>query len=51
MSFTDHHFEITVGDIRGLSIFNSTVWGETDCYIQYHFPNQHQNMDLDTEGN
>jgi hypothetical protein len=52
-SFTvaDHQFEITVEDIRGLSIFKSTVWGETDCYVQYHFPSQIQNTnDFDNEG-
>ncbi|XP_031563486.1 C2 domain-containing protein 3-like [Actinia tenebrosa] len=50
-SVVDHQFEITVEDIRGLSIFKSTVWGETDCYVQYHFPSQIQQStdDLDHE--
>ena len=29
---------MTVSGIRGLSVFNSTVWGEADCFVQYHFP-------------
>ena len=24
--------------VHGLSVFNSTVWGEADCFVQYHFP-------------
>ncbi|XP_068718257.1 C2 domain-containing protein 3-like isoform X2 [Montipora capricornis] len=36
----EHQFEITVEDIRGLSVFGSTLWGETDCFVQYHFPFQ-----------
>ena len=36
----EHQFEIVVEDIRGLSMFGSTVWGETDCFVQYHFPFQ-----------
>ncbi|CAH3017538.1 unnamed protein product, partial [Porites evermanni] len=36
----EHQFEITVEDIRGLCVFGSTVWGETDCFVQYHFPFQ-----------
>ena len=29
---------MTVSGVRGLSVFNSTVWGEADCFVQYHFP-------------
>lgn len=36
----EHQFEIIVEDIRGLSVFGNTVWGETDCFVQYHFPFQ-----------
>ena len=36
----EHQFEVVVDDIRGLSVFGSTVWGETDCFVQYHFPRQ-----------
>ena len=31
-------FDVTVSGVRGLSVFNSTVWGEADCFVQYHFP-------------
>jgi len=34
----EHQFEIVVEDIKGLSVFGNTVWGETDCFVQYHFP-------------
>ena len=38
-----HTFDVTVSGVRGLSVFNSSVWGEADCFIQYHFPaNDHQ---------
>ncbi|EDO47138.1 predicted protein [Nematostella vectensis] len=39
-SLVEHQFEVVVEDIRGLSVFRSTVWGETDCFVQYHFPHQ-----------
>lgn len=31
-------FEVTVNGVRDLSAFNNTVWGEADCFVQYHFP-------------
>ena len=33
-----HVFTVTVSGVRGLSVFNNTVWGEADCFVQYHFP-------------
>ena len=33
-----HVFEVTVDGVRGLSVFSNTVWGEADCFVQYHFP-------------
>ncbi len=33
-------FEVTVEGVRDLTAFNNTVWGETDCFVQYHFPTQ-----------
>lgn len=36
----EHQFEIVVEEIKGLSVFGNTVWGETDCFVQYHFPFQ-----------
>ena len=44
---------MTVSGVRGLSVFNNTVWGEADCFVQYHFPGltrQPQCKDRDTEG-
>lgn len=48
----EHQFEIIVEDIRGLSVFGNTVWGETDCFVQYHFPFQRlqQLMQLTGQG-
>uniref|UniRef100_A0A2K6T2X3 C2 domain containing 3 centriole elongation regulator n=1 Tax=Saimiri boliviensis boliviensis TaxID=39432 RepID=A0A2K6T2X3_SAIBB len=37
----EHCFEICVKMLQGLTTFQATVWGEADCYIQYHFPVQH----------
>ncbi|XP_062423462.1 C2 domain-containing protein 3 isoform X3 [Rhea pennata] len=36
----EHVFEIRVESVKGLTPLQSTVWGEADCYIQYHFPVQ-----------
>ncbi|XP_064000135.1 C2 domain-containing protein 3-like [Pogoniulus pusillus] len=36
----EHLFEIHVESMKGLSALQSTVWGEADCYVQYHFPVQ-----------
>ncbi|NXU95480.1 C2CD3 protein, partial [Xiphorhynchus elegans] len=36
----EHMFEICVKSVKGLTPLQSTVWGEADCYIQYHFPIQ-----------
>ncbi|KAJ7426082.1 hypothetical protein WISP_19115 [Willisornis vidua] len=36
----EHMFEIHVESVKGLTPLQSTVWGEADCYIQYHFPVQ-----------
>jgi len=45
-----HIFEVVIEGIRGLSIFMNSVWGEADCFVQYHFPKQLQqkeNKDMD----
>ncbi|XP_071613890.1 C2 domain-containing protein 3 isoform X2 [Heliangelus exortis] len=34
----EHEFEIHVESVKGLTPLQSTVWGEADCYVQYHFP-------------
>ncbi|NXX51004.1 C2CD3 protein, partial [Tricholaema leucomelas] len=36
----EHLFEIHVESLKGLSALQGTVWGEADCYVQYHFPVQ-----------
>ncbi|XP_056296608.1 C2 domain-containing protein 3 isoform X3 [Pseudoliparis swirei] len=36
----EHLFVIKVERINGLTLLQSTVWGEADCYIQYSFPCQ-----------
>ena len=42
----EHQFEIVVEKIKGLSVFGNAVWGETDCFVQYHFPFQ-RHLDSD----
>ena len=44
---------MTVSGVRGLSVFSNTVWGEADCFVQYHFPSltkQPHSRDGDGEG-
>ena len=42
LSLIEHHFEIMIESINGLRAFESMVWGESDCFIQYLFPTQHE---------
>ncbi|XP_057312675.1 C2 domain-containing protein 3-like isoform X2 [Hydractinia symbiolongicarpus] len=35
-----HQIEITLERVNGMLHGNQEVWGETDCYIQYYFPEQ-----------
>ncbi|XP_065801671.1 C2 domain-containing protein 3 isoform X4 [Muntiacus reevesi] len=37
---TEHHFELLVDKVKGLTPLQATVWGEADCYVQYYFPVQ-----------
>jgi hypothetical protein len=37
-SYTHHQFTVQVEGIRALEVAANTVWGEADCFIQYHFP-------------
>ena len=37
-----HVFEVVIEGVRNLSTFSNTIWGEADCFIQYHFPKQLQ---------
>ncbi|CAF0935186.1 unnamed protein product [Adineta steineri] len=41
-SLIEHHFEIMIESINGLRAFESMVWGESDCFIQYSFPTQQE---------
>ncbi|XP_038063110.1 C2 domain-containing protein 3-like [Patiria miniata] len=36
----EHIFEVVVEGVRGLPQLEDTVWGEADCFVQYHFPSQ-----------
>ena len=38
--YTQHVFEVVVEGVRDLSLFTNTIWGEADCFVQYHFPKQ-----------
>lgn len=37
-SLAHHQFTIQIEGIRALEVAANTVWGEADCFIQYHFP-------------
>jgi C2 domain-containing protein 3 len=41
-SLIEHHFELMIESINGLRAFESMVWGESDCFIQYLFPIQQE---------
>ncbi|CAF1129871.1 unnamed protein product [Adineta steineri] len=41
-SLIEHQFELLIESINGLRAFESMVWGESDCFIQYLFPVQHE---------
>ncbi|XP_077984214.1 C2 domain-containing protein 3-like [Glandiceps talaboti] len=45
----EHTFEVVVEGVRGLPQLENAVWGEADCFIQYHFPSQ-QNQQSQTDG-
>ena len=36
----EHVFEVSIEGMRGLQLLESMIWGEADCFIQYHFPSQ-----------
>ncbi|XP_032879088.1 C2 domain-containing protein 3 isoform X1 [Amblyraja radiata] len=40
----EHTFEMNVIKLKGLTPLQSTVWGEADCYVQYHFPTHDANI-------
>lgn len=35
-------FEVVIEGVRGLALFENMIWGEADCFVQYHFPVQSQ---------
>uniref|UniRef100_A0A670HT00 C2 domain containing 3 centriole elongation regulator n=1 Tax=Podarcis muralis TaxID=64176 RepID=A0A670HT00_PODMU len=45
----EHVFEIHIESVKGLTPLQSTVWGEADCYVQYHFPVQESDVLRGTE--
>ena len=38
----EHLFEMNVTSIHGLRLLDDMIWGEADCFVQYHFPAQAQ---------
>jgi len=40
MSPVEHVFEVGVESVKGLRLRDNVIWGEADCFIQYHFPTQ-----------
>ena len=34
----EHVFTVCIEGVREMTAFASTVWGEADCFVQYHFP-------------
>lgn len=47
-SLIEHQFEIMIEGINGLRAFESMVWGESDCFIQYSFPSQEDQPSTNT---
>lgn len=39
---TQHVFEVVIEGVRDLFAFTNAIWGEADCFVQYHFPKQLQ---------
>ena len=36
----EHIFEVSVEGVKGLALADDMIWGEADCFVQYHFPTQ-----------
>ena len=36
----EHLFEVIIESVSGLKLLDNMIWGEADCFIQYHFPAQ-----------
>lgn len=43
----EHWFEIFVQNVRRLAAFENTSVGETDCFVQYKFPYQKPDAEVD----
>jgi len=39
-STVDHVFEVIIEGISGLKLLDNMMWGEADCFVQFHFPAQ-----------
>jgi len=39
----EHMFEVIIENMSGLKLLDNMIWGEADCFIQYHFPAQMAN--------
>ena len=40
-----HQWTVCVEGVRELEVAGSTVWGEADCFVQYHFPTLPEDCD------
>ena len=36
----EHLFEVIIESVSGLKLLDNMIWGEADCFVQYHFPAQ-----------
>jgi len=36
----EHMFEVIIENVSGLKLSDNMIWGEADCFVQYHFPAQ-----------
>lgn len=36
----EHVFELVIEGITGMKLLENMIWGEADCFVQYHFPTQ-----------
>lgn len=47
----EHLFIIRVEKVNGLTLLESTMWGEADCYVQYSFPHQESDFTAPVDQN
>ena len=45
----EHWFEVSVQNVRKLSAFEKTSLAETDCFVQYNFPYQKPDVEVDVD--